>query len=121
MQKKYILVTLANYIPVLCAFLLYRGGGLLFWSVFITMQVLLVCLNYSTAGKKTVLLFFSANLLVSTIIANWLSIYLYYTYISSDAETILVGYAAIKIGVVFVLILSLISLGIKTLVGRKNI
>lgn len=120
MQKKYILVTLANYIPVLCGCLLFRGGAPLLWPLFIIMQILLVSLNYSTANGKLGVLFLNANLLVSTIAANWLFVYLYYTLISSDSETVIVGYVGGEIGAIFVLVLSLISVLIKALTGRKE-
>ena len=121
MQKKYILVTLANYIPVLCGCLLFRGGAPLLWPLFIIMQILLVSLNYSTANGKLGVLFLNANLLVSTIAANWLFVYLYYTLISSDSETVIVGYVGGEIGAIFVLVLSLISVLIKALTGRKKV
>ena len=120
MQKKYILVTLANYIPVLCGCLLFRGGAPLLWPLFIIMQILLVSLNYSTAKGILGVLFLNANLTVSTIIANWLFTHLYYTLISSDSETLIVGYVGGEIGTIFVLVLSLISVLIKALTGRKE-
>ena len=120
MKKKYVFATLANYIPVLCGCLLFRGGASLLWPLFIILQILLTGLNYGVADRKLAVLFFSANLFVSTIIANLLATHLYYTLISSDDETLIVGYAGGWIGAIFVLVLSLISLMVKALIGRKK-
>ena len=120
MQKKYVFAALANFIPVLCGCLLFRGGAPLLWPFFIISQIILTCINYGVADGKSDVLFLSAQLLISTIIANWLYTHLYYTLISSDDETLIVGYVGGWIGVIFVVVLSLISLGMKALVGRKK-
>lgn len=87
-KAKYILAILANYIPVLWAYIFYSIGAGIDWSLFIISQILLVTLNHKITKSKLALLFLHANLLVSTIVANWLSTHLYYTNISSDDETV---------------------------------
>lgn len=120
MQKKYVFAALANFIPVLCGCLLFRGGAPLLWPLFIILQIILTCINYGVSDRKSDVLFLSSQLLISTIIANLLLTHLYYALISSDDETLIVGYAGGRVGVIFVLVLSLISLGMKALVGGKK-
>ena len=112
MQRKYILIALANYIPVLCACILFRNPNLA-WLLFIISQILLICLNHKAADDKFSLAFLNINLLISTIIANALLTHLYSSNISSDSETLAVGNLALVIGVIFVLILSVISISLK--------
>ena len=116
-RVKYIFVTLANYIPVLCACLFYEGGGPLMWPIFIVAQIILIVLNHILSSKKMELIFYDVNLIISTIIANGLSTYLYYWNISSDSETPAVGQLGLMVGVIFVLILTFISVLLK----RKNL
>lgn len=120
MQKKYVFAALANFIPVLCGCLFFRGGAPLLWPLFIILQIILTCINYGVADRKSDVLFLSSQLLISTIIANWLSTRLYYTLISPDGETLIVGYAGGEVGIIFVLVLSLISLVVKAVTGRKK-
>ena len=113
MRLKYVIATAANYIPALCACLFFRGGGPVMFPLLIALQIILTLLNFFIANSKKPMIFLSANLFVSTIIANVLSTYLYYTNISSDSETILVGEWATIIGAGFVFILSLIFILLK--------
>ncbi len=112
MQRKYILIALANYIPVLCAFIFFRNPNLA-WLLFIISQIWLTVSNYKAADSKFTLAFFQVNLLISTMIANALMAHLYYSKISSDSETLAVGNFVLVLGAVFVLILSLISILLK--------
>ena len=113
---KYILITLTNYIPVLCAFFAYIGGAPVVWMLFIMSQIGLVVLNYKATDKISIVTFLSINLLASTIIANKLATYLYYTNVSSDGETLIVGNVGLWVGVIFVVILSLLSILLKVLI-----
>lgn len=91
MQKiKYIAVLSANYIIIPCAFVFYIGGVFL-WQLFIVFQTASFFFNYLTAKSKLSLTFLNANLLISTVIANYLMAYLYDTRIHpSNNESILV-------------------------------
>lgn len=110
MQKlKYLTITFVNYALVLCACLFYKDGAPLVWSIYITVQILLTVLNYIFSSKKSELIFYSVNLVISTILANALSTYLYYCNISSDLETLAVGELGLIVGVIFVVIMSLVS------------
>ncbi len=111
MQRKYILIALANYIPVLCACIVRNPN--LVWLLFIISQILLICLNHKAADSRFTLAFLHVNLLISTVIANALLTHLYSSNISSDSMTLALGNFALAIGVIFVLILSLISLLLK--------
>ncbi len=111
MQRKYILIALANYFPVLCACIVHNPN--LAWLLFIISQILLIFLNYKAADDKFSLAFLNINLLISTVIANVLLTHLYSSNISSDSETLAVGNLALVIGAIFVLILSVISILLK--------
>lgn len=119
-KVKYILAILSNYIPVLWAYILYSGGAATVWSLFITSQILLVTSNHKITKNKLALLFLHVNLLVSTIVANWLSTHLYYTNISSDDETLLVGILGLKVGAVFVILMSTFSLLIRIFLEKQK-
>lgn len=119
-KVKYILAILSNYIPVLWAYILYSGGAATVWSLFIISQILLVTSNHKITKNKLALLFLHVNLLVSTIVANWLSTHLYYTNISSDDETLLVGIWGLKVGAVFVILMSTFSLLIKNFLEKQK-
>ena len=62
----------------------------------------------------------SGHLLISTIIANMASVQLYYQFISSDSETLLVGRIEAQIGIVYVIILSVIAIIIAALEKLNN-
>lgn len=106
---KYLAISLVNYALVLCACFFYKGGAPLDWPIYITGQILLTVLNYTLSSKKSELIFYSVNLVISTILANALSTYLYYCNISSDYATPAVGVLGLIVGVIFVIILSLVS------------
>lgn len=112
-KLKFIAITLANYVPVLCACLFYKGGAPVEWSLYIMLQIILIVLNYKFSNKRLDLSFFNANLFISTIIANVLGTYLYYCNVSSDPETPIVGELGLIVGAIFVFILSLISILLK--------
>ena len=116
--RKYILTALANYIPVLCACLFYRGGAYI-WPVFMVLQILLVIINHKITDNRLPLLILHANLLVSAIIANWLLTHLYYTRISPDGITPILGLFGGFAGAIFVILLSVISLLIRIYKKRK--
>ncbi|MBQ6558989.1 MAG: hypothetical protein IJL81_06430 [Clostridia bacterium] len=108
MKKKIVAISLLNYIPVLLSVLLFRFGAPLLWPVFIISQVVLIIINFVLSRKKSELIIYSINLLLSTVIANALLTYLYYHIVSDDAETIMVGELGLFVGAVFVFVLSLI-------------
>ena len=112
-KLKFIAITLANYVPVLCACLFYKGGAPVEWLLYIMLQIVLIVLNYALSNKRLELSFFNVNLFISTILANALSTYLYYHNVSSDSETPAVGELGVIVGAIFVFVLSLISILLK--------
>lgn len=119
-KSRYITLTLINYIPVLLACLCFQAGAFVIWFLFIASQIMLVIFNSLFTDKISVLTFLSANLIVSTIIANLLSFYLYYWIISPSSETLLVGKLGMIVGVIFVLIISLVAILIKALIIKSQ-
>ena len=106
------LMNLANYVLVLLACTLY-GVGFGTALLFFVLQPILTAANYTVSKKTWQLIVLSAHQLISTTIANCTSVQLYYQNISSDSETLLVGKYAFIIGCVYVIILSVIAIGIK--------
>ena len=116
---KYVSVFFLNYLIVLMSITMYQGGAALDFT-FIPIQFLTVYLNYKVSSNIIGLGFLNLNLLASTIIANKLVTYLYYNNISSDSETLAVGSLCLIVGIVYILILAIISIVVKSLSNRKN-
>ena len=110
---KFTAAVLVNYSLVLLACIFYRGGAPLGWAICFWGQIFLTIFNFKVSLKRSELAILGANLLVSTVAANALSTYLYYSNIISDPETILVGRLGTAVGVAFVCTISLIALFIK--------
>lgn len=109
----FIAMNIANYLLVLFAVLFYRFGGPLHIPFMLIAQPVLTAVNYFVAKKIPHLIILSINLLISTIIANVVSIYLYMQNICGDYETLLVGKYEVVIGSIYVIVLSLIAIGVK--------
>ena len=58
-NAEYISAVLANYVPALCAAVLYRGGAPLVGPILIILQIYLLYINYKTAAKRSSLAFLS--------------------------------------------------------------
>ena len=107
-------MNIGNYILVLLAFLGFRlGAGISI--IFLLCQLALVVANYFVSQKIWQLALLSVHLLISTIIANMASVQLYYQFVSSDSETLLVGRIELQIGIIFVIIISVIAIIIASL------
>ena len=115
-------MNIVNYVLVLLAFLGFRlGAGISIFYLFC--QPALVVANYLVSQKIWQLALLSVHLLISTIIANMSSVQLYYQFVSSDSETLLVGKIAVQIGIVYVVIISVIAIiiaSLEKLNNRKN-
>lgn len=109
------LISVLNYILVLFGLVFYRGGAPLITLFFILTQAALTVMNCLTAKNIPELIWYSVNLLVSTIIGNILSSQLYYHNISSDSRTLLVGKVMLQIGIVYVIAISVIAIIIKVI------
>lgn len=97
LDKKYLYVTIANYLPILCACvgLFLRGGAFAVIPFLLAVHIFLLFLDCCAADKISLLLFFYANFLAATIIAYALFIYLESTYTIHEESTYIVGYALI--------------------------
>lgn len=89
--KLFLLMNIGNYVLVLLAFLGFRLGAGISVIFFLFCQPALVFVNYYVSQRIWQLAVLSGHLLISTIIANMASVQLYYQFISSDSETLLVG------------------------------
>ena len=103
--KLFLLMNIGNYVLVLLAFLGFRLGAGISVIFFLFCQPALVFVNYYVSQRIWQLAVLSGHLLISTIIANMASVQLYYQFISSDSETLLVGRIEAQIGIVYVIIL----------------
>ncbi len=112
-------MNIGNYVLVLLAFLGFRlGAGICIF--FLLCQPALVVANYYVSKKIWQLVLLSVHLLISTIIANMASVQMYYQFISSDSETLLVGQIAVQIGIVYVAVISALAIIIKLLKNLQD-
>ena len=110
----YIFAFIVNYILVFFAVLLYEQGGPVVYPIFLLTQPLLVLLNCLVSQKIGYFIFISLNLIVSTIIANIVGVWLYMSNVCGGSETILLLQYAVVIGCIYVIVLSIISFIVKT-------
>lgn len=109
----FLFMNILNYIMVLFAFILYPSGAPLHIPMMLISQSILLFLNYVISFKIWHIILLSLHLIISTIISNKLSIYLYMQNISNDGETAIVGNYIFWIGLAFVVFTSLISICLK--------
>lgn len=112
----YVSVLILNYILVLFAVLFYKQGALVVYPIFLLTQPLLVLLNCLVSQKIGYFIFISLNLIVSTIIANIVGVWLYMSNVCGGSETILLLQYAVVIGCIYVTVLSIISFIVKTVI-----
>lgn len=112
-MKKYVLMLLANYLPVLFAVLFYRGGAPLVWPSLLLIHFMLAGANERVARSVKSLFFLSANLLLSTVITHALFTYLYCHNVSGDQLSWGLGGLGMWLGIAFVLIFSISFLVVK--------
>ncbi len=96
----------------------FRGGAVLD-LILPVIQLLLSWFNYSESKKWQTVLMLEFHLLVSTVLGLYLEGYLYLKYVSDDAESVLVFWEVLKIGVVLVFALGAITTLLKYL-STKN-
>jgi len=117
----FILMNIINYVLVVPAVLLYKGGSPVTIPLFLSLQLALIIADFFASENTRQLCILSINLLISTIVANILSTQLYYHNISSDAETLLVGKYEVIIGSIYVIVLSCAAVAIKYIRQNKKI
>ncbi len=107
-----IFANITNYVLVLLSALLFSIGYRLF-PILIVAQLIWTVLNYFVSENIKQQLILSINLLISTILANCLSVFLYMRNISADSGTLYVGKIALLIGIIYVFIISAIAILVK--------
>ena len=120
MMKKYILAFILNIVPFFLTCFLYYEGGIAISLMLPVLQILLNTLNYK--WTKRIVLFASLNLamLVSSVVSIKINTWLYYNNISSDAETLAVGNFEVHVCILFILIMTLISIACRILSKKTN-
>ena len=73
----FILMNVVNYLPVLFSMLFYDRGGLVVYPVLLVLQIALIALNALAAFTTAQQIVLSVQLLIATVAANILSIFLY--------------------------------------------
>lgn len=107
-RGKIYLYILLNYLILLICVVGFSSGAItdLTLPVF---QLGLSCFNYQHSQKWQTVLMLQVHLLISTVLGLYFDGYLYYRYISDDAETILVSREILKIGFFLVCGLGIIT------------
>ena len=114
----YIVTLILNYSLILFSALLYRGGSPLIEPVLLMSQGILTVINCIVSRNLIQFAILSANLLVSTIVANIVATQLYYHNISADDETLIFGWWALIIGCIYVVIISVLAILLKKIISK---
>ena len=112
----YTVTLILNYSLILFSALFYREGSPLIEPVLLMSQGILTVINCIVSRNLIQFAILSANLLVSTIVANIVATQLYYHNISADDETLIFGWWALIIGCIYVVVISGLALLIKKLI-----
>lgn len=105
---KNILVLILNIVPFFLACFLYEGG-VKAMLIFPFLQVLINLVNYKLTKKIVSFIALNSAMMISTICSIWIITKLYYNNISSDVLTLAVGNFAVLVGIVFIVVITLIS------------
>lgn len=114
----YIVTLILNYSLILFSVLFYRGGGSLIEPVLLLSQGILTIINCIVSRNLIQFAILSANLLVSTIVANIVATQLYFQNISADDETLIFGWWALIIGCIYVVIISILAILLKKIISK---
>ena len=119
MSKKYIVSLILNIVPFFLTCFLYEGG-IAVSLILPIIQFLLNTLNYK--WTKKILLFAILNLamLISSVASIKINTWLYYNNISSDTETLAVGSFEVQVCILFILLMTLISIACRMLNKKTN-
>ena len=116
----YLLLLLMNIAPfLLLSYLLYKAG-IVIMLMFPTIQILLNILNYDCTKKLLSFVFLNIAMLISSVAGHEVTTRLYYNNISSDSETLAVGEFAVLVCIVFIAIMTLISVICKIVSKRTK-
>ncbi|MGN0489884.1 hypothetical protein [Ruminococcus sp.] len=114
----YIVTLILNYSLILFSVLFYRGGSSLIEPVLLLSQGILTIINCIVSRNLIQFAILSANLLVSTIVANIVATQLYFQNISADDETLIFGWWALIIGCIYVVIISVLAIFLKKIISK---
>lgn len=114
----YIVTLILNYSLILFSVLFYRGGSSLIEPVLLLSQGILTIINCIVSRNLIQFAILSANLLVSTIVANIVATQLYFQNISADDETLIFGWWALIIGCIYVVIISVLAILLKKIISK---
>lgn len=103
---KTIFISLSTYLQILVGFFLYQYG-LIYCLLLLVMQILLGLAIMKSALNYKSIVVISSNLLASTIWANRIYGFMYYSNISSDLETIGVSSLITAIGAVMASVITI--------------
>ena len=108
-----ILCCAMNYLPVPFAALFFREGGPFIWLGFFIIHSALSILNYITARDTKDLLRLNLHMLAGAALGHLSDAMLYMRFMSDDAVTQSMCFAAGLVGCAVVIVFSLISVAIK--------
>lgn len=118
-NRRLYLHILLNYLILLICVVGFAGGAVMNLTLPV-FQIGLSFLNYHYSQKWQTVLMLQVHLLISTVLGLFCDGYLYFRYISNDAETILVSREMLKIGFVLVCGLGILTTLLKYLSIKGN-
>lgn len=116
---KYCLALFLNIVPFFLACFLYEGGAAILF-MFPFFQILINTVNYKVTKKITPFIILNLGMMISTVSSIEIMINLYYNNVSSDSETLAVGQFAVWVAVIFITLMTLISIGFPIVYKKSN-
>lgn len=118
-MKKYMLALILNITPFFLSCFLYEGG-IAILLMLPALQFLLNILNYKWTKRILSFVILNSAMLISNVASIEIITKLYYNNISSDTETLAVGNFTMVIGIVFIVVMTLISIVCRIVSKKKN-
>ncbi len=118
-MKKYILALILNVVPFFLTCFLYEGG-IAISLILPALQFLLNTVNYKWTKRILSFAILNSAMLVSSVASIKINTWLYYNNISSDSGTLAVGSFQVQVCIVFVLLMTLISIVCRILSKMSN-
>ncbi len=116
---RFCLLLILNIVPFFIACVLYKFGA---WIqlMFPILQIIINSINYRLTTKVISFVFLNMAMLISSIANTLISTKLYYANVSSDSETLLVGYSFAQIAFVFITLMTLISIVCRIVSNKRS-
>ena len=118
-MKKYILALILNIVPFFLTCFLYEGG-IAVSLILPIIQFLLNTLNYKWTKKILSFAILNLAMLISSVTSIKINTWLYYNNISSDPGTLAVGSFEVQVCMLFILLMTLISIACRMLNKKTN-